>query len=267
MSWDSETEFLKNPDKYFYRSDAGQITDMEQTETLKAALSALASAEKAQASSRFFKTEEGEYGAGDIFIGLTMPEQRRIAKNFYDLPLSELKKLLCDPIHEYRMTALIILVAQFKKGKDKQRKEIYDCYLAHTNYINNWDLVDASAEFIVGPWLDGKSEQMKILEALAKSKSLWERRIAMLSTFTYIKKGQPLAALVVAEWLLRDDQDLIQKAVGWMLREIGKRCSIEVEEVFLKKHYRQMPRTMLRYAIEHFPEEKRHAYLKGIVSG
>ena len=240
---------------------------MENIDVLKVELSAMSSPEKAQACSRFFKTGEGEYAAGDRFIGVTMPEQRRLAKKFYGLSVPELEKLLQNPIHEFRMTALIILVGQFKKGNKERRQEIYELYLRNTEHINNWDLVDASAEFIVGPWLEDKSEQMRILEALAKSKSLWERRIAMLSTFAYIKKGQPLAALVVAEWLLNDEQDLIQKAVGWMLREIGKRCSIEVEEVFLKKHYRQMPRTMLRYAIEHFPEEKRHAYLKGTVSG
>lgn len=238
---------------------------MENIDVLKVELSAMPSHEKAQASSRFFKTGEGEYAAGDRFIGVTMPEQRRLAKKFYGLSIRELEKLLQNPIHEFRMTALIILVQQYKKGNVERRKEIYELYLRNTKHINNWDLVDASAEYIVGPWLEGKSEKMQVLEKLAKSQSLWERRIAMLSTFAYIKKGEPASALTLAECLLNDEQDLIQKAVGWMLREIGKRCSLEVEETFLKKHYRQMPRTMLRYAIEHFPEEKRQAYLKGAI--
>lgn len=226
----------------------------------------MSSHEKAQASSRFFKTGDGEYAAGDRFIGVTMPEQRRLAKKFYGLSIPELEKLLQNPIHEFRMTALIILAQQFKKGNEERRKEIYELYLRNTKHINNWDLVDASAECIVGPWLEGKSEKMQVFEKLAKSQSLWERRMAMLSTFAYIKKGQPADALSVAEWLLNDEQDLIQKAVGWMLREIGKRCSLEIEETFLKKYYRQMPRTMLRYAIEHFPEETRQGYLKGKIS-
>lgn len=242
------------------------ISLMENIGVLKAELSAQASPEKAQACRRFFKTGEGEYGAGDRFIGVTMPEQRRIAKKFYGLPGRALEKLLHDPVHECRMTALIILVQQFRKAGKGQQEEIYELYLRNTQHINNWDLVDASAEFIVGPWLEDKSEKMQVLQELARSQSLWERRIAMLSTFAYIKKGQPGPALKVAQWLLGDEQDLIQKAVGWMLREIGKRCSAEVEESFLKKYYRQMPRTMLRYALEHFPEEKRQAYLKGNIS-
>lgn len=240
---------------------------MENIDVLKLELSALSSHEKAQACSRFFKTGDGEYAAGDRFIGVTMPEQRRLAKKFYGLTIRELEKLLQNPIHEFRMTALIILVQQFKKGNKERRQEIYELYLRNTRHVNNWDLVDASAEYIVGSWLESKSEKMQVLENLAQSQSLWERRIAMLSTFADIKKGQPADALSVAEWLLKDEQDLIQKAVGWMLREIGKRCSLEAEEAFLKIHYRQMPRTMLRYAIEHFPEEKRQAYLKGRISG
>ncbi|HET8574376.1 MAG TPA: DNA alkylation repair protein [Edaphocola sp.] len=232
-------------------------------EALKEELAAMASPEKAQVASRFFKTGEGQYGAGDRFIGVTMPEQRRVAKKFYGLTSRELEKLLHEPVHECRMTALIILVQQFGKGSKGQQEEIYGLYLRNTEHINNWDLVDASAEFIVGPWLEDKSEKMQVLRKLAKSQSLWERRIAMLSTFAYIKKGEPKAALQVAQWLLRDEQDLIHKAVGWMLREIGKRCSAAAEEEFLRKYYKQMPRTMLRYALEHFPEEKRKSYMRG----
>lgn len=236
---------------------------MERIKALKAALATHASPEKAKASSRFFKTGIGDYSEGDQFIGVTMPEQRRTAKKFFDLPADDLEELLHSPVHEHRMTALIILVHQFQKGHQEAQKAIYDLYLRNTKSINNWDLVDASAEFIVGPWLENKKNKMQVLQKLARSKSLWERRIAMLATFAYIKKGQPEEALQIALLLLSDEHDLIQKAVGWMLREIGKRCTVEDEELFLKKYYKQMPRTMLRYAIEHFPEDKRKAYLKG----
>ena len=219
--------------------------------------------DKAKNSAWFFKTGKGEYGEGDVFIGVTMPEQRAICKRYLHLSLKELIKLLQSPEHEFRMCALLILTTQYKKGTEKERENIYQLYLQNTKWINNWDLVDASAEHIVGPWLEKRKEKMQVLKNLATSKSIWERRIAMLATFCYIKKGNSIEALQIAKLLLKDEADLIHKAVGWMLREIGKRCSIAEEENFLKQHYLKMPRTMLRYAIEHFPEAKRKDYLNG----
>lgn len=230
---------------------------------LQTELQKLGNPQKSKNSAWFFKTGKGEYGEGDIFLGVTMPEQRKLIKKYLHLSLKEIKQLLQSPEHEFRMCALLILVEKFKKGTEADREKIYDLYLQNTRWINNWDLVDTSAEYIVGPWLEVRKEKMKILERLAKSESLWERRIAMLSTFCYIKKGNSKEAFQIAKLLLNDDEDLIHKAVGWMLREIGKRCSVEEEEMFLKKHYLNMPRTMLRYSIEHFPEGKRKAYLSG----
>lgn len=218
---------------------------------------------KSKNSAWFFKTGKGQYGEGDIFIGVTMPEQRKLINQYLHLSLKEVKLLLHSPEHECRMCALLIMVAQYKKGTEKEREIIYTLYLQNTKWINNWDLVDASAEHITGPWLEDKKEKMKVLSNLAKSKSLWEKRIAMLSTFCYIKKGNAKESLQIAKILLKDEHDLIHKAVGWMLREVGKRCSVLEEEIFLKQHYHKMPRTMLRYAIEHFPEEKRKKYLAG----
>ncbi|MBS1749784.1 MAG: DNA alkylation repair protein [Bacteroidetes bacterium] len=229
----------------------------------KAELRELGSLPKSKNSARFFKTGKGQYGEGDIFLGVTMPEQRKVVKQYCHLTLNEIEQLLQSPEHEFRMCALLILVTQYKEGTKAVREKIYMLYLNNTKWINNWDLVDASAEYIVGPWLEEQKEQMKVLKNLAKSESLWKRRIAMLATFSYIKKGNSKEALQIAHLLLNDDQDLIHKAVGWMLREIGKRCSVDEEEIFLKKHYLKMPRTMLRYAIEHFPERKRKAYLSG----
>lgn len=232
-------------------------------QNLKKELKSLGNPEKAQKNARFFKTGKGQYGEGDVFIGVTMPEQRNLAKKFVGLSLTSLEALLQAPEHEFRMTALLILVQQFRKGDEKTQKNIYEFYLKNTAHINNWDLVDASAEHILGPWLEDQPHKMDTLSKLATSKNLWERRMAMLSTFYYIKNGNANEALEIAKILLHDQHDLIHKAVGWMLREIGKRCSIEVEEDFLQQYYLQMPRTMLRYAIEKFPEEKRQLYLKG----
>ncbi|MBW7838310.1 MAG: DNA alkylation repair protein [Chitinophagaceae bacterium] len=232
---------------------------------LQTDLRSLANPKKAKNSAWFFKTGKGQYGEGDVFVGVTMPEQRKVAKRYLHLPLEEVTLLLQAPEHEFRMCALLILVAQYKKGTEREREKIYSLYLQSTRWINNWDLVDTSAEYIVGDWLQGRKEKMKTLKALANSESLWERRIAMLATFCYIKKGSTEEALDIAKILLKDEHDLIHKAAGWMLREIGKRCSIQEEEAFLKAHYKHMPRTMLRYAIEHFPETKRKAYLNGKV--
>lgn len=233
-----------------------------QVTELKQELLSLATPQRAEASEWFFKTGPGEYGEGDIFVGITMPDIRKTVREYIDLPLSEVEQLLSSKEHEFRMGALIILVAKFKRGDHQTRENIYRTYLANTKYINNWDLVDVSAEHIIGAWLRDKPAKMSTLKKLAKSKSLWERRIAIISTFHYIKQGEPDETLQIAEMLLDDDQDLMHKAVGWMLREVGKRCSEEIEERFLEQYAHDMPRTMLRYAIEKFPPNKRRYYLE-----
>lgn len=218
---------------------------------------------KAKILSRFFKTGPGEYGEGDVFLGITVPQIRNAVKIFKDTGLSDIKGLLRSKYHEERMAALLLLVAHFKKSDNMAKKEIFRIYLSNTKHINNWDLIDLTAEHIVGQYLSDR--QKDILYKLAGSKSIWERRISILSTFAYIKEGNGSETLKIAKMLLRDEHDLIHKAVGWMLREVGKRCSMQEEEAFLKRHYKTMPRTMLRYAIERFPEKKRQAYLKGSV--
>jgi len=225
-------------------------------------LKALGNKEQAAISQRFFKTGPGQYGEGDIFLGIKVPVLRKLAKEFADLPLKEVKTLLNSGIHEERLLSLLILVRRFGQGDDLIRQEIYDIYLKNTSSVNNWDLVDVSAPYIIGPYLAERSTAP--LYRLAKSKSLWERRIAIMSTFHFIKNDEFSETLKIAETLLTDRQDLIHKAVGWMLREIGKR-HLPTEERFLKKYYPKMPRTMLRYAIEKFPEPKRQAYLKGTI--
>ncbi|MFH0700931.1 MAG: DNA alkylation repair protein [Candidatus Woesearchaeota archaeon] len=207
----------------------------------------------------YFK-RKGEYGEGDLFLGITMPVQREVAKKYYrEISLKEVEQLLHGKYHEERMTALIILTYKFKKASEAERKEIYDLYLRNTKYINNWDLVDVTTPRIVGEYLRDKDHA--ILYQLAKSKDLWEKRISVLATFTFIAHHQFKDTLKISETLLNDKHDLIHKAVGWALREIGKRDQT-VEEEFLQKHYRTMPRTMLRYAIEKFEEEKRKKYLE-----
>jgi 3-methyladenine DNA glycosylase AlkD len=221
-----------------------------------------ASPEDAKILQRFFKTGPGEYGEGDIFIGVRVPVVRRIARTFKDAPVSVLLSLLKSGIHEERLLALIMLVDQFRCGTKVEQKEIYKLYLEHREHINNWDLIDTSAEHIVGAYLHDKSR--KPLYQLAGSESLWDRRIAIMSTFHFIKKNKFDETLKLAALLLDDDHDLIHKATGWMLREVGNRHR-QTEEVFLKKHLDQMPRTMLRYAIEKFPEPLRQGYLKGSI--
>jgi len=211
--------------------------------------------ERAEHSKRFFKTGKGEYGEGDVFYGLSVPKQRKIAKKYENLSLKEIQELLNSKVHEHRLTGLIILVNQFKKGN---QKKIYDLYLSNTHNINNWDLVDVTAHHIVGGYLFDKKKD--ILYSLSKSKLLWERRISIIATFYFIKKDKFEDTLKISEILVYDKHDLIQKAVGWMLREIGKRNQ-DIEEGFLKKYYKTMPRTMLRYAIERFSREKRDFYL------
>lgn len=221
-------------------------------------LRGLSDPEIAKHSLRFFKTGPGEYGDGDQFLGIRVPKVRKVAKEFKDLPLDEVQTLLRSEYHEERLCALIILVNSFKSADRKQRSEIYNLYLDNTAYINNWDLVDASAEHIVGAYLIDKDRE--ILYSLAQSDNLWERRIAIISTFQFIRNDKYEDTLAIAEQLLNDEHDLIHKAVGWMLREVGKRETGKLES-FLEKFGSRMPRTMLRYAIEKFPEGKRKKYL------
>ncbi len=226
-------------------------------------LKKLANPKKAIGVARFFKTGKGEYGEGDVFLGITVPQIRLIAKKCADLTLKEIQKLLQSKIHEERLLALIILVNQFKKADEGNQKQIFDLYLSNTKYINNWDLVDCSAEYIVGGYLMNRSKN--ILKLLAQSNLLWERRIAIMATFHFIKQKQHEHTFTIAKILVKDEHDLIHKAVGWMLREVGKRISEAIEEAFLQQHYQQMPRTMLRYAIERFDEKKRKKYLNGSI--
>jgi 3-methyladenine DNA glycosylase AlkD len=223
-------------------------------------LKQLADKEHASVSRKFFKTGPGEYGEGDMFIGIRVPELRKLAKAYRDLAIKEVKILLQSAIHEERLLALLILIGCFANGDNAAKTEIYELYLQHTRYINNWDLVDASAAHIIGAYLMDKDKQP--LYRLARSKDMWERRVSIMATFHWIKHHEFSETLKIAGMLLGDGEDLIHKAVGWMLREIGKR-DLAVEESFLKAHYRQMPRTMLRYAIEKFPETTRQRYLKG----
>ena len=221
---------------------------------------------KAKFLQRFFRTGKGEYAEGDIFLGLTVPQSRVIVKKYKDLPLSDVLELLQSKFHEERLIALLIMVYQFSKGDEKARKEIYDFYLTSTKYINNWDLVDLSAGQIVGTYLLQHSASCNIvLVSLAKSNNLWERRIAIIATFALIRSGEYEKTFTIADILLHDKHDLIHKAVGWMLREVGKRCGDDVLEDYLKSRYKKMPRTMLRYAIERFEEGKRKRYLSGTI--
>lgn len=225
-------------------------------------LRSLSNVDLSKLALRFFKTDEGDYGEGDKFLGIRVPVLRAEVKGFADLPLVEVGKVLRSHFHEERLFALLLLVHQFAKADPLYRKAIYEFYLENTEYINNWDLVDCSAYKIVGPYLVDKDR--RALYRLAKSESLWERRIAIISTLHLIKNSDFVDALAISKILLQDEEDLIHKAAGWMLREIGKKDR-NAEEAFLTKHYSSMPRTMLRYAIEHFPEKRRQAYLKGRV--
>lgn len=225
------------------------------------ALNEKSSKEKADICQRFFKTGKGQYGEGDIFIGLTVPEQRNVAKQFQNAPLDVLKKFLQSKIHEYRLTALEILVIQYEKSKtDIKLKEIVKFYLSNLHGVNNWDLVDLSAPYILGDWIL-RSADLKILYKLVKSKNLWERRIAIVSTYALIKAGQFEDTLKITEILMNDKHDLIHKACGWMLREVGKKSEKTLTK-FLNKFVTNMPRTMLRYSIERLPQEFRLHYLK-----
>lgn len=226
--------------------------------TLQKDIKKLENPERAEHSLRFFKTGKGEYGEGDIFLGLSNPQMHVLAKKYRDLNYVDLQKLLNSKYHEYRLTALFIMELQFKKNPEN----IFKLYCQNTKRINNWDLVDCSAPHITGDYL--LDHDRKILYQWAESKNLWERRIAMMSCFAFIRERDYVDTLKLAEILLHDPHDLMHKAVGWMLREIGKR-DLVVEEKFLQKFYKKMPRTMLRYAIEKFSENKRQYYLKSEV--
>ena len=220
----------------------------------------MANLQKAKDLQRFFKTGPGGYAQGDKFLGVMVPQTRLLMKKYWkEISLDETRELLESGFHEERLLALLILVKKFEKGDDKIKNDIFDLYLANTEFINNWDLVDLSAPRIAGAYLYDKDKS--ILFELAKSKSLWERRISILATFWFIAKGESEFALKIAEILVDDKHDLIHKACGWMLREIGKRCGQDSEEKFLDKHYEAMPRTMLRYAIERFDNKKRKHYM------
>ena len=222
-------------------------------------LRAVATPERAAGAQRFFKTGPGEYGEGDKFLGVTAPELRLLTRQFGDLPLRDVRKLLTSEWHEERVLALLILVHQYERGDEQMRDAIYDAYLRSTRHINNWDLVDCSAAQIVGAHLAARSRAP--LRQLAKSSSVWERRIAIIATFHFIRRGEFDETLRIAEMLLADRHDLIHKAVGWMLREVGSRDR-STEERFLDAHAATMPRTMLRYALEKFPAGLRSRYMR-----
>ena len=216
---------------------------------------------KANTLQMFFKTGKGQYAEGDIFIGVMVPNIRKVVKEHTDLELNQVIELLHSKIHEERMTALFILVAKYEGGDKKLKEKIFNLYLANTKYVNNWDLVDLTAGQIVGEHLMSASKGL--LYELARSNDLWEKRISIISTFAYIKRGKSAETLKIAKMLLNDEHDLIHKAVGWMLREVGKRCSFDDELAFLKLYYKKMPRTMLRYAIERFPQGIRKKIMEG----
>jgi 3-methyladenine DNA glycosylase AlkD len=235
---------------------------MTTQDLLTAQIRALASPETACILQRFFKTGAGQYGEGDVFLGIKVPPLRALAKQHRDTGLKTIANLLHSRYHEERLFALLLLMQFYLQASDKDKAAAYDLYLDNTGRINNWDLVDISAPHIVGRHLQERSR--KILYRLARSSSLWERRIAIISTFHFIRMNDFGDTLRIAAILLRDDHDLMHKAVGWMLRETGKR-DLSAEEEFLKQHYQNMPRTMLRYAIERFPEPIRKNYLNGKV--
>lgn len=229
---------------------------------VRTTLLTLANPRIAEHSQRFFKTGVGEYAEGDQFLGIRVPVIRQQVNLCRDMPLADLVEVLHSPYHEERLLALLAMVDHFRRGDRATAREIYKCYLANTSHINNWDLVDSSAHQIVGAWLSDKKRQPAF--KLARSKNLWERRIAMVASYHWIKRGDLDDAMALAEQLLEDKQDLIHKASGWMLREVGKKDEAALLG-FLKLNYRAMPRTMLRYAIEKLPEKQRQAYLKGRV--
>jgi len=230
--------------------------------TIREQLRDLASPETAVLLQRFFKTGPGQYGEGDVFLGIKVPPMRALAKQYLDADLGTIESLLRSKYHEERFFALVLLMQRYKHGSEKDRIASYVLYLSNTRHINNWDLVDVSAPRIVGRHLQDKPRTE--LYRLARSPLLWERRISIIATSWFISLNEFGDTLNIAEILLHDKHDLMHKAVGWMLREVGKR-DLAIEQDFLKKHYHDMPRTMLRYAIERFPEQLRKEYLHGLV--
>lgn len=230
--------------------------------TIQNDLEKLQNPEKAKQMQRFFKTGKGEYGEGDVFLGISVPSQRKIATKYKAVvSLDDIHVLMNSNIHEHRLTAIYLLIHLYNQRKsDTDKKEIVDFYLNHTYAINNWDIVDSSAHKILGPWLYNKDKS--ILFKLAESNDLWEQRISMIACFHDIKKREYQTTLKIADLLLHHKHDLIHKAVGWMLKEISK-LDLQVTDDFLKTRYQTMPRTCLRYAIEKFPEDRRQAFLKG----
>jgi len=231
---------------------------MHKAETIKKELKKIADKDKAKHLAGFFKTGKGQYGEGDIFIGIRVPDQRKTAKLFFDTELHEIEKLLDDPIHECRLTALLILIEKFSKSDDIKKKEIVEFYLSKTSRINNWDLVDLSSHQILGNYY--YSRDREILYKLVQSSSLWEQRIAVVSTYYFIKRNDFKEILTFSEMLLDHKHDLIHKATGWMLRETGK-MDLKILKKFLDKNHRAMPRTMLRYAIEKLDETEKAVYM------
>ncbi len=225
-------------------------------------LRAVAVPEKAAFLPRFFKTGKGEYGEGDIFIGVTVPLIRMIALRYAkEVSFTDIRKLISSPVHEERYVAFEMIVSLYEGGDAKIKKQVFDFYMRCKAWANNWDLVDTSAPYIVGEYVVEHTKSFHVLKKLAHSKKLWDRRIAIVSTFAFIKKGSDTECHQVADVLLLDREDLIHKAVGWMLREAGKRVSKQSLEEFLRPRYTKMPRTMLRYAIEHFSKKERQQYL------
>ena len=233
--------------------------DRQTAAAVKREVAALADPERARFLQRFFRTGAGEYAEGDRLLGLTVPEQRLVAKAFRELPLVELEKLLASPFHEHRLIGLIVLVNQHERADDERKTELSRFYLQHLEGVNNWDLVDSSAAAMVGEHLKGDG---RMLDALVTSSVLWHRRIAIVSTFAELRAGRTALTFKIAERLLDDKHDLIHKAVGWLLREAGKRSHMQLRE-FLRKHYAKMPRTTLRYAIERLDVLDRKEWLKG----
>lgn len=226
-------------------------------------LARLADPRRAEASSRFLQMVPGGYGEGDTAIGVSVPDQRRVAARYWrDLSLAETAELLTSGVHEERLTSLLILVRRFTRADETERGQIFDIVLANTRHIDNWDLVDSSAPYIVGPWLIDRNRS--VLDRLAGSSLVWDRRIAVMATFAFIRAGDFDWTFRLADRLLRDPHDLVHKAVGWMLREVGNRDRA-AEEEFLASRYRMMPRVMLRYAIEKFDPQRRGGYLSGAV--
>lgn len=226
--------------------------------SLRKDIRSLANPEKARVLQGFFRTGKGQYGEGDVFLGVTVPQSRGIATTYAALPFPDIASLLKSKIHEERLVALLVLVHRYQKGDEDEKKGIVDFYLGNTECVNNWDLVDLSADKLLGHWLFGKDTSL--LYRLARSPHLWERRIAIVSTFHFIRNNRFSDTLKISGMLLGDKHDLIHKAVGWMLREVGKRDQ-PVLEGFLKRHHKKMPRTMLRYAIERLDEGKKKFYM------